>query len=197
MLDNLDARPSVAIKPALSWPQIWLAAVARPTTAAYQELVNGGTIRLTVAFLWILGSGLISGLILSAGALFRESETAFGADLALAIPIFAFLHTLACVVFAGCVHGVARLLRGRGGYQKLVNVCAAFNAPLALLAGLFALVPRNLFLMLGVYLYWLLLYSLATQVVYGLSWRKAAATVLVALLVLGGAVFGAALLILI
>lgn len=194
MLDNFEARPSMSIKPAPSWPQIWLAAVARPTTAAYQALVSDGTTRLPIAILWILGSGLISGLILSAGAPFRGSEAALGGDLALAIPVFALLHTLVCLVFAGCVHGAARLLRGRGGYQNLVSVVAAFNAPLVLLAGLFALAPRSLVWMLGVYLYWLLLYSIAAQVVYGLSWRKAAAAVLVSLLILGGAVLGAALL---
>lgn len=187
MLDNLDANPNLLVKPAFPGPRMWLAAITRPIPATYREIADNPQIGLGAVYGWLLGSGLIGGLLGSMAGVFTGTEWG---GLALAIVIFALAHTCACVIFAAGVHGVARLLRGRGRYSGLMKAFAAFNVPLVLLAGLFALIPRVDLLLVGLYLYWMYLYIVAVRAVYRVSWVGAGASVLGALLLLGSVVIG-------
>jgi hypothetical protein len=191
MLEKLDVNAGLAAKPSLSWPQIWLTAVTRPTITTYQAIAGVGPRH---AYLWLFGSSLISGLLVSLVAFFTRSEPAFGLNLALAILVFAFAATLTCGIFAGLMHLIARLLRGSGAYQKLIHVFAAFNAPLILLAGVLSLVPRNSLVVIVLYLYWLFLYIVSLQAVHHISRLKAIVVVLISLILLGGALLGLGLL---
>jgi hypothetical protein len=194
MLEKLDVTAGLAAKPSPSWPQIWLTAVTRPTIATYQAFVNHASISPRHAYSWLFGSSLISGLLVSLVAFFTRSEPAFGLNLALAILIFALAATLACVIFAGLVHLITRLLRGSGTYQNLITVFAAFNAPLILLAGVLSLAPRSSLVVIALYLYWLFLYSVSIQAVHHVSRLKAIVAVLISLILLGGALLGVGIL---
>jgi hypothetical protein len=191
MLNELDAKTGLAAKSALSWPSIWWTAATRPTRAAYQALAENAGIRPRHAVGWLVGSSLIGGLLIASTAFFRDFAPRSAANLALGVLVFALAHAALYLIFAGCAHGVARLWRGQGDYAALVKVAAAFNVPLVLLAGILAFIPRGGVLMLGLYLYWLLLFWVAIQAVYQISRAKAITAVLIALLLLGGAVLGA------
>lgn len=195
MLDNLDADSGVVIKPTLSWPRLWLAALIRPTPSVYQEIGNNAQITPQTACIWLLGSGLVSGLLSAAGGVFAGSGSAWGGSLALAALIFALAQVCACLLLAVCVHGVVHLLGGgllggRGVFQKLIKVFAAINVPLALLAGVLAPAQRVDLLQWGLYLYWLYLYGMATVAMYRVSWVKAAGSIFIALLILAVVVLG-------
>ena len=183
-----------AARPALPWARIWLAAVTRPTVATYQELARQPHVGSLDAWIWLFGSSFLSGLLIS-GPVFVRARPAFDQGLALAITIFAIIAVLAWAIFAVCTQGIARLFKGRGTFQSLIYVFAAFNAPLMLLASGLSLTPRSGLVLIALYFYWLVLYSVAVQGAHQFSWMKAVGAVLLSLMLLSGALLGLAVLV--
>jgi hypothetical protein len=175
---------------ARTWVRIWLAAVTRPTVATYQELARHPQVGSKEAWIWLLGSSLLSGVFISLGSVRARTSAAMDSSLALAIVIFALIAVLSWASFAACIQGIARLMKGGGNYQSVIFVFAAFNAPLMLLASGLSLVPRGDVILMVLYIYWLALYSVAVQAAHQFSWMKAASAVLFSLAVLMGALFG-------
>ena len=180
-------------RPALPWARIWLAAVTRPTVATYQELARQPHVGSLDAWIWLFGSSFLSGLLISLRPVFVRP--AFDQGLALAIPIFAIIAVLAWASFAVCTQRIARLFKGGGTFQSLIYVFAAFNAPLMLLASGLSLTPRSGLVLIALYFYWLVLYSIAVQGAHQFSWMKAVGAVLLSLMLLSGALLGLALLV--
>jgi hypothetical protein len=175
---------------ARTWVRIWLAAVTKPTVATYQELARHPQVGSMDAWMWLLGSSLLGGLFFSLGSVPVRTGAAMNSRLALAIAIFALMAVLSWASFAACIQGIARLMKGRGNYQSLIFVVAAFNAPLILLTSGLSLVPRGGAILMVLYLYWLALYSVAVRAAHQFSWMKAAGAVLFSLAVSSGALFG-------
>ena len=175
---------------ARTWVRIWLAAVTKPTVATYQELARHPQVGSMDAWMWLLGSSLLSGFFMSLGPIQARTSAAMDSRLALAIAIFTLIAVLSWASFAACIQGIARLMKGRGNYESLIFVFAAFNAPLILLASGLSLVPRGGVILMVLYPYWLALYSVAVRAAHQFSWIKAAGAVLFSLAVLSGAVFG-------
>lgn len=180
---------------ARTWGRIWLAAVTRPTVATYQDLARHPQVGSRDAWIWLLGSGLLSGVFMSQGSVHVRTGAAMNSSLALAIAVFALMAVLSWASFAACIQGIARLMKGGGNYQSLIFVFAAFNAPLMLLTSGLSLVPRGGAILMVLYLYWLALYSVAVRAAHQVSWLKAAGAVLFSLAVLSGALFGLAVLV--
>lgn len=180
---------------ARTWGRIWLAAVTRPTVATYQDLARHPQVGSRDAWIWLLGSGLLSGVFMSQGSVHVRTGAAMDSSLALAIAVFALMAVLSWASFAACIQGIARLMKGGGNYQSLIFVFAAFNAPLMLLTSGLSLVPRGGAILMVLYLYWLALYSVAVRAAHQVSWLKAAGAVLFSLAVLSGALFGLAVLV--
>jgi hypothetical protein len=169
-----------------TWVGIWLAAVTSPTVATYQELSRHPQVGSRDAWMWLLGSSLVSGVFMSLNSVYARTGSAMDSSLALAVAVFALIAVLSWASFAACIQGIARLMKGGGTYQSLIFVFAAFNAPLLLLASGLSLVPRGGAILTILYLYWLGLYSVAVRAAYQFSWIKATGTVLVSLAVLSG-----------
>jgi hypothetical protein len=180
---------------ARTWGRIWLAAVTRPTVATYQDLARHPQVGSRDAWIWLLGSGLLSGVFMSQGSFHVRTGAAMDSSLALAIAVFALMAVLSWASFAACIQGIARLMKGGGNYQSLIFVFAAFNAPLMLLTSGLSLVPRGGAILMVLYLYWLALYSVAVRAAHQVSWLKAAGAVLFSLAALSGALFGLAVLV--
>ena len=180
---------------ARTWGRIWLAAVTRPTVATYQDLARHPQVGSMDAWIWLIGSSLLSGLFISLGSVYKSTGAAMDSSLTLAIAVFALISVLSWASFAACIQGIARLLKGGGSYQSLVFVFAAFNAPLMLLASGLSLVPRGGVILMVLYPYWLALYSVSVRAAHQVSWMKAAGAVLFSLAVLSGALFGLAVLV--
>jgi hypothetical protein len=182
-----------AIRPALPWARIWLAAVTRPTVATYQELARQPHVSSLDAWIWLFASSFLSGLFISLGPILVRARPAF--DQGLALAVFTIIAVLAWAIFAVCIQGIARLFKGGGTYQTLIYVFAAFNAPLMLLASGLSLVPHSGLVLIALYLYWLVLYSVAVHGAHQLSWVKAVGAVLLSLMLLSGALLGLGLLV--
>jgi hypothetical protein len=181
---NIDADQT-----ARTWARIWLAAVTKPTVATYRELAHHPQVGSVDAWVWLLGSSLLSGLCISLGSVFARTG-ATASSLALAIATFALIAVVSWACFAACIQAIARLLKGGGQYHSLIFVFAAFNAPLILLASGLSLVPRGDAILMVLYLYWLALYLVAVQATHQFSWMKAASTVLFSVVLLSGTLFG-------
>lgn len=175
---------------ARTWVRIWFAAVTKPTVATYQELARHPQVGSMDAWMWLLGSSLLSGFFMSLGPVQARTSATMDSRLALAVAIFALMAVLFWASFAACIQGIARLMKGGGNYQSLIFVFAAFNAPLILLASGLSLVPRGGVILMVLYPYWLALYSVAVRAAHQFSWMKAASAVLFSLAVLSGALFG-------
>jgi hypothetical protein len=187
MSTKVESNFGFASKPSISWLQIWRTAVTRPTVAAYQDLFQLANPSASKAWLWLFVSSLLSGALISIAPFVTESAPA---GLALAVLVFAVSVVLVWAIFAGCTHAVARLFHGRGAYTALIYLFAAFSTPLVLFAGVVSLLPRSGLLLGALYLYWLILYVVATQAVYQISRAKALIAVLIAFLLVGSALFG-------
>jgi hypothetical protein len=173
-----------------TWVGIWLAAVTRPTVATYQELARHPHVGSRDAWIWLLGSSLLSGVFMSLSSVHTRGDVGINSGLVLAVAVFALIAALSWASFAACIQAIARLMKGGGKYQSLFFVFAAFNAPLILLASGLSLVPRGGTILMVLYFYWLALYSVAVRAAHQLSWIKATGTVLVSLAVLSGTLAG-------
>ena len=173
---------------ALPWPRIWLAAVAQPSVTTYQELARQPRVGSWDGWIWLVGSSFLSGLLVSLGPVLVHARPA--SDLGLPLAAFTMLAVLAWVIFIVCIQQISRLFKGAGAYQTLVYSFAAFNAPLMLLASGLSLVPHSRPGLVLLYLYWLMLYSIAVQAAHQFSWMKAVVAVLLSLMFLGGALLG-------
>ena len=194
MLGRRKIETAGAAGPVWPWARVWLTAVTRPSVATYRELARQPNVGSADAWIWLFGSSLLSGLLISLGPALRGAGRGFDHGLALAIPVFAVIAVLSWASFTVCIQGMARLFKGGGTYRTLIYVFAAFNAPLMLLASGLSLVPRSALVLIAFYLYWLMLYSVAVRAAHQFSWIKAAGTVLLSLMLLGGAVLGLTLL---
>jgi hypothetical protein len=176
-----------------AWWRIWLTAVTRPSVAGYESLARRNHVGPARVCMWLLGSSLICGFLVSVGPILT-SRGGFDRRLIVAIPAFALVAALVLAFFAACIHGVARLLNGKGQYRTLIYLFVAFTAPLMVLAGGLSFLPRTGVFLTALYFFWLALYFVAVRAVHQLSLMKAVGAVMVSLIVLAGGLLGVAVL---
>jgi hypothetical protein len=153
--------------------------------ATFERLAGQREASLGRAYLWMtVGAGLAWALPAAAG-LWRGGVPAW----ALALAYWA-LVLLTVAVFAaatGAAHWLACQLGARGSYERLAFACAAYAAPLTLLAGAALAGPVGLRLaLLPMAGYGLALTVLAVRAVYQLEWRWALVAALPAAALLAG-----------
>src|SRR5689334_6495923 len=100
---------------------VWLRAVLRPSVATYERLVRQPYSGRRVAYIWILVSALIGGVLVSLDPLLAPFVRGqpFDTGLLPAIPIYALIATLFWAIFVGCTQAVARLLKGVGSFPQI------------------------------------------------------------------------------
>jgi hypothetical protein len=184
---TLGVRPA-AIK-------ISASALLHPSVGAYERIVQQSLASSRSAMMWIFLSALAGGVLASLDPLFAPLiwQETFNPWLLPAIPLYALGVTLAWIIFASCLQGLARLLKGSGSYTQLVCTCAVFSCPLIVVASVLSAIPWNGVLSLGLYIYWLILYTVTLQAVHKLARAKALATLLLLLLIGGGMLLGIAM----
>jgi Yip1 domain len=185
------------IAPLQSSMKISLWAVLRPSVGTYERIVRQSYLSSRAAFMWIFMSALIGGLLASLDPLLAPlvGQESFDTWLLLAIPIYALSVTLFWAIFIGCMTGVARLLKGSGTYIQLARSCAAFSSPLIIAASVLSSIPWNGVLSLCLYVYWLILYTVALQAVHQLSRVRSFGASLISLLLCGCALLGIVLIV--
>ena len=187
MSEEFDT-PSAEYK-SLSWSEVWINALTKPSVATYERLVHDPGASANKAYLWVFICALIgyvfSSLIgLAIGGLFDGGMFAgfnnsylFGSwfiQLICCLPIVAILAVVGLVISAGITQLIARALGGTGTYSELVYANAAYGAPISLVSGILFTVPFvNLCLGIPLAIYSLVLTVIAVNAVNQLGWGKA------------------------
>jgi len=184
MSQALSANPQP--QPARAVYRNCLAALLHPSISTYKLL---GEQRAGVWHPYILmfAGSLIGGTISTLAPLGSQlvAQGALDALLLAMIPVAALIAVFSLAAFAACAQTIARFFKGSGAYAQLAYVLAAISAPLLVVASIVDQVPGARIVLVIFYLYWLTQYVVAIRAVNGLSWLKAIAVVLLALLVLG------------
>jgi hypothetical protein len=172
--------------------RLLITAVAHPTPQSYSRLPQAAHDHLSGPWMWLLVGSAATGCLVSAvGPAQVHSATTFVAG----IVVFVMLALLMWALFAGLVHGAAKIAGGRGRYRDLFVVSAAFGAPLMVLQGLLSVIPGAWPALVVVYLYWVGLYVVAVRIVHAISAARAVPAVIVPLMIwfagLGALLFGA------
>jgi hypothetical protein len=194
MSQALSANPSP--QPSLSVYRECLAALLRPSGSTYKML---GQQRVGVwhTYMLMFAASLIGAAIASLAPFGSQlvAQGSLDALLLAMIPVTALISVCSLVAFAWCAQTVARFFKGSGVYAQLAYVLAAISAPLLIVTSIVDQIPAARMFLGVLYLYWLAQYVVAIRAVNGLTWVKAIAAVLLALLLLGLVWLGLALLV--
>lgn len=180
MLRAPSLRSHIALEEPRSWATIWATALTRPTVATFADLLAQARNSGQVAYGWLLTSSLLSAAILAVAAQLRQLDQPADPSLFLATLLYTGLVVGSWGLFTHCTHWLAQRLHGRGRYADLLYLFAAFSAPLSIVSTLLSLLPDYRLASLALYGYWFLLYGVAVQAGYGISWRRATAVLLLA-----------------
>jgi hypothetical protein len=176
----------------LSWWQVWLKALIHPTSASYQLIINNPGASLKRGLTWSFGASLIVSLMLWGAGVMRYAPLdswRFHRDdltvdwvilfLVVGVPVVAALATLIFALVTGITNILAKLLRGKGSYDRLVYASSAFTAPLLLITAAIAFIPYFNLVGLLAGLYTVYLEIVSVRVVHNFGWGKAIAIVLI------------------
>lgn len=196
MLTQVDATSNGTARYLPPWGKLWLAATTRPSLTTYQGQLQSENVGIRHAFLWILVSGVVGGVVNVLGSLLTPSpqNQYFDLGLLIAIPLLALLIAFQWAIFVTCTHLGARLFKGKGTYGRQAYVFAAFSAPLLITVSVLSVFPRLNALLLIVFIYWFGLYVLGLQAVQQISRLKAFLVVLMTFVILSCVFLGVLLL---
>lgn len=170
----------------LEWIKIWIAALVRPTQAAYAGLFGEGEPRRRLALIWLMIGGMLAAVINM--ITYRAPVEVVLITLACALPLFALAYVTLTVVTARSALWMARQMHANGSLDRMLFGLAAVNTPMSILTALAYLLPYGYLLAYALAVYWIYLTVLVIKVLTGLSWGRALAAsgvfILVSLLVL-------------
>lgn len=178
-----EPEPSVVSQAAdsLSWSEVWLRALTRPSVATFESLLQDPNATTQRAYIWIAVSALIAYLVsLVLAFVFVAAEDGMIVELIGSMAICGFcgaiiaplLSVLALMINAGLAHLCARALGGPGTYSQLAYAFSSYQAPLALISGVIFVVPCVRYLDIAIALYVIVLNVIAVQAVHRFSWGK-------------------------
>lgn len=183
--------------PTLPWSQVWLSALTRPTEQSYQILLDDPAAKPTRGLLWVGITSLFASAIYALTQMaFRpemdqfmdqlEREAGAGARagtllflVLCSIPLGAIFAVLGMVIYTALVNFVAGRLGGTGNFNQLVYLFSAITAPMAVASSLLSVIPIVACLTVPLAIYSLYLQLLAVKTVHRVDWVRAAASVLV------------------
>jgi hypothetical protein len=194
MSQAISANPSA--HPELPFYRNCLAALLRPSIITYKMLGEQRVNSWQAYRLMFVGS-LIGSIIVSLGPFGSQlmAQRAFDALLLAMIPVAALISVVGLAAFAWCAHIFVRFFKGSESYAALTYALAAISAPLLIVTSIVDQIPGARVVLPILYLYWLVQYVLAIRAVSGISWAKAIVAMFLALLLLGLAWLGVAVLV--
>jgi hypothetical protein len=205
----MNEQPNAPMLPDRPQPMFrtWIDALTKPREETYAQIAASPQAKTGTALLWVFVASLIQSFIvfLMQGVLMNRMmqgsgfENQMGTGLAGVLcgaPVFAAISVVLFAAFTGVVQWIAGLFGGRGSFEKLVYVLAAITVPFTLISALLTLLSAIPFvgLCFGLVsllaaLYVLYLEVMAVKVVNQFDWGKAAASLLLPVLVLFCCVF--------
>jgi hypothetical protein len=177
VLSQADPQPRTT-QP-LGWINAWIKAVFAPRDH-FRPLIHDTNGSMNRAYTWIACASAVIIMILVAliqqDALFDLEQIYGFPGLLCVVPLGALIGVLLFALITGITHGFAGLLGGKGTYDRLAYVYAAYSAPLLVLMTLLAYTGYLLPLILSLYM--LVLNVLAIRAVHRLGWSRAALSAL-------------------
>lgn len=194
MSDELDTTTFDQQGEQLSWSEVWISAITRPSAETFERLLQDPQATANRAYRWIFISSLIgyaiaaliSFVINSLGVtslgIFDLGEI-FGVSIFLLLccgPVAAALAVLGLAVSAGITQWIAKtFFGGVGSYNELVYTFAAFLSPLGLISSLLSPIPFISFLTIFISIYGLVLGVIAVKAVNQFGWGRALVSYLI------------------
>lgn len=181
----------------IPWTQVWLQALTRPNEQSYHTLLSDPGATPTRGLLWVGVTSLFgTAIALVTQLAFRpemsqvmgqlDRELGAGARagsflllLLCAVPLGAVLSVLSTVIYTALVNFIAGALGGTGNFNQLVYLFSAITAPMGVVTSLLGVVPIVACLTLPLVCYSLYLQLLAVKTVHQVDWVRAAASVLI------------------
>lgn len=205
----MNEQPNAPMLPDRPQPMFrtWIDALTKPREETYAQIAASPQAKTGTALLWVFVASLIQSFIvfLMQGVLMSQMmqgsgfENQMGTGLVGVLcgaPVFAGISVVLFAAFTGVVQWIAGLFGGRGSFEKLVYVLAAITVPFTLISALLTLLSAIPFvgLCFGLVsllaaLYVLYLEVMAVKAVNQFDWGKAAASLLLPVLVLFCCVF--------
>lgn len=205
----MNEQPNAPMLPDRPQPmfQTWIKALTKPSEETYAQIAASPQAKTGTALLWVFVASLIQSFIvfLMQGVLMSRMmqgsgfENQMGTGLVGVLcgaPVAAAISVVLFAAFTGVVQWIAGLFGGRGSFEKLVYVLAAITVPFTLISALLTLLSAIPFvgLCFGLVsllaaLYVLYLQVMAVKAVNQFDWGKAAASLLLPVVVLFCCVF--------
>jgi hypothetical protein len=169
------------------WYRVWIHALTRPNTNAYESLVSRPKVTLFRASLWMFMSTVIAyGSVMTfitAMSRATMSSTTASADwpmyvrypllLLLYIPGVALGPVLTLLAYAGISHLSARFLGGVGTYTQLAYALSAYMSPLTIGTMVISIIPILNCTMPALAVYSWFLNVLSIKAVHRFTWARA------------------------
>lgn len=179
--DDTPAKPKRDQGERLAWHQVWALVLTNPSEATFDRILDDPQASTRRALGWIFASGFASVMIAVLFIVLRFRE----------VPIqFLFQAFVSALTLGGwlvvrfwlthlILQFVARRMKGSGTYSELYYACAAFEAPLRIIAALVGSLTANPLFFLALGVYQLLLTVIAVKAVNRFNgWQAVAALVL-------------------
>jgi hypothetical protein len=178
--------------------ETWIKALTQPKDSTYEDIAMDPGASLMKGALWLAGFGFIGGLIsgiiraifgTSAMQQFSDVFSQYG-DMPMDIPVRTgggfmsvvggafggmFGAVIGALIYVGLVQVIAKMLGGKGNFEKLFYTFAAFAAPLSLITNTVGAIPFvSLCLGFPLAIYGLVLAVMATKASHDLETGQAA-----------------------
>ncbi len=132
----------------LEWSEVFQMALTQPNTDAYETILNDPHASTNRAYVWIVACYTVAWAIQYVGQMVWGrnplSSSSGHASPVLGIICLPFVGVLGLIAFligTGIQHLAAKLLGGKGTFDDMVYVNAAWTAPLSILSAVISLVP--------------------------------------------------------
>ena len=205
----MNEQPNAPMLPDRPQPmfQTWINALTKPSEETYAQIAASPQAKTGTALLWVFVASLIQSFIvfLMQGVLMNRMMQGSGFENQMSTglvgvlcgaPVTAAISVVLFAAFTGVVQWIAGLFGGRGSFERLVYVLAAITVPFTLISALLTLLSAIPFvglcfglISLLAALYVLYLQVMAVKTVNQFDWGKAAASLLLPVLVLFCCIF--------
>lgn len=112
--------------------QVWVSALLKPSSKTYEALVNDPRASAKRAFIWMLASAFIYGLL---------TNIEIGGSFSVYWVTLISLGSIAVFyLIIGVVYWISRILGGRRGYSRMIFANAAFTMPLLLFTAILSVI---------------------------------------------------------
>jgi hypothetical protein len=141
----------------LAWYEVWLTALTQPNVDAYDSLRLDPYAMPSRTYLWLVTSGIVSGIFFSLafsfnpqiseslGALEQQGAPGvgqmIGSMLFCLVPLFGVMYPINTAISIGVMHFVATLMGGKGKYSEFLYLVAAYSSPITIASTFLSIIP--------------------------------------------------------